>query len=983
MTLIKRYFTLTAEYIAKYGENTILLMQVGGFYEVYGKRNRSGELYGSKIVEFREAMDCLISPKSNGSSIMMAGYPISQKDKLINKLTRVGYNVVVWEQDEFIKEQRSETGIYSAGTNFNLDNDKLTNNITCIWIEKHKKTMITKAPYVVCGLANIDILTGKSNLFEFKQDFFHNPTTYDDLDRFLSIYSPNEVIILQSNFSKNEIQDIIRFTGCNTISAPHIINLLSTDHFLSARAQKVEKQTYQKKILEQFYTPNDWDFFYNNCNFREVPIATQSFCFLLDFVHQHNPELVRKINEPTVDNICKNLILANHSLKQLNITSNSQHSGKFSSICSLLNECKTPMGKRKLNLQILNPTINIEWLQNEYDITNYIKNNFDKLEFLRREFINFYDIEKLYRKIILNQVNPSELYQFYKNMKSIIKIDKKIKTDKTIMTYLSQYIKNDIQNSCKTVMKKLEKNLDISKSAKINTTPFEVNIFKRNIYPDLDKIEQEKINNMDYFYCTQNYLSNLILQIDRKTKNKKVVKEHMTEKLGYSLIATTRRIKLLQQKLPKENIKLYYTSSYDNKESCFELDTDSFKYTTSTSNNKKIESPNLNELYSNITLNKIKLISRLSDIYKEFIQSLSNFNEEMKNMVTYVSLLDIIVTKAHIAKKYNYCCPVIEERNKSFFNAKKLRHCLIEHLQTNEIYKPNDVSLGDKADGILLYGTNAVGKSSLIRSIGIAIVLAQSGLFVPCESFVYQPYTAIFTRILGNDDIFKGLSTFATEMSELRTILRLSDQNSLILGDELCSGTETSSAIAIFVSGLIDLHQKKTSFIFATHFHEISKMDKWIKPLNRLQLKHMEVIYDRQKKELIYNRTLKDGPGNCMYGLRVCRSLMLPQDFLERASQIRQSMNPEEKNILNQNVSRYNSKKIKGKCELCGNIGVDIHHLNYQEDADNNGFIGSFHMNHPANLINICTPCHAQIHKKNKKCRKTKTSNGFKILDSN
>ena len=111
-------------------------------------------------------------------------------------------------------------------------------------------------------------------------------------------------------------------------------------------------------------------------------------------------------------------------------------------------------------------------------------------------------------------------------------------------------------------------------------------------------------------------------------------------------------------------------------------------------------------------------------------------------------------------------------RETAFFEAKDLRHPLIEHLQKSEIYVPNDISLGSDNYGTLLFGTNAVGKSSLIRSIGIAIVLAQSGMFVPCSSFVYRPYMQLFTRILGNDNIFKGLSTFAVEMSELRTILK-------------------------------------------------------------------------------------------------------------------------------------------------------------------------------------------------------------------
>jgi DNA mismatch repair protein MutS len=91
-------------------------------------------------------------------------------------------------------------------------------------------------------------------------------------------------------------------------------------------------------------------------------------------------------------------------------------------------------------------------------------------------------------------------------------------------------------------------------------------------------------------------------------------------------------------------------------------------------------------------------------------------------------------------------------------------------------------------------------------------------------------------------------------------------------------------------------------------------------------------------------------------------------------------MNPKEKNTLNQKESHYNSKKIKGNCEICGNVGVDIHHLAYQENADNDGFIGTFHMNHPANLCNLCSECHDKIHKENKKFRKTKTSNGFKLF---
>ena len=138
----------------------------------------------------------------------------------------------------------------------------------------------------------------------------------------------------------------------------------------------------------------------------------------------------------------------------------------------------------------------------------------------------------------------------------------------------------------------------------------------------------------------------------------------------------------------------------------------------------------------------------------------------------FIKELDVLNTKS-IVSQFNYCKPKIVKKKQSFLKCKKLRHPLIEHIETNEIYVANDISLGtnDKNLGVLLFGTNAVGKTSFIKSIGIAVIMAQSGFFVPCESMEFMPYNYIFTRIIGNDNLFKGLSTFGVEMSELRIIL--------------------------------------------------------------------------------------------------------------------------------------------------------------------------------------------------------------------
>jgi DNA mismatch repair protein MutS len=371
-------------------------------------------------------------------------------------------------------------------------------------------------------------------------------------------------------------------------------------------------------------------------------------------------------------------------------------------------------------------------------------------------------------------------------------------------------------------------------------------------------------------------------------------------------------------------------------------------------------------------------------------QVLTKFENEwytaLEQIAEQIAKLDVLQSKAYIAKTYHYCRPEIvteSDNNQSFVDARDLRHCLIEHIQQNEIYVTNDISLGlNNESGILLYGTNAVGKTSLIRALGIAVIMAQSGMFVPCSQFVYKPYTAIYSRILGNDNIFKGLSTFAVEMSELRIILKMSDKNSLILGDELCSGTETESALSIFVAGLIKLCEKNTSFIFATHFHEITQYDEILEK-KEILMKHMSVIYNRENDCLVYDRKLKEGSGPKIYGLEVCKSIYLDEDFLNLAYDIRNKYYPECRGELSNNTTTYNANKIRGLCEICKiKMGTEIHHLNPQKNADERGFIDTFHKNHTGNLISICEDCHNKSHKEENNNEKTKkkTTMGYKII---
>lgn len=979
MALIKEYFELTKKYQNDYGENTILLMQVGAFFEVYGQKV-ADTIVGSKISEFSQICDLNIAEK-NSLNVVMAGFKDIMIEKYLKKIQEAGYTVIVYTQDESAKNTtRSLQGIYSPGTYFAEDSTNLTNNLTCIWIESINNKLIMKGKFVVVGVSNIDIYTGKTSMFQFKEAYTNNPTNFDELERFISIYNPSEVIII-SNLLTREVDDVINYTNIKCSSIFRInLNDESINEYL-IRANNCEKQSYQKEILAKFY----------NChtfvhNLYENDIATRSFCFLLDFVYQHNPHLVRKIDEPVFENCTDRLILANHSLKQLNIIDDYTFNGKYSSVLKMLNCCLTPMGKRMFAYQFLNPTTNVNVLKKEYEMTDYLLTNYNKFDdLLRSKLSSIKDISKWGRQVFLRKISPRSFCNLYNNIRLIKEIYVSLKDDTCIRDYLTTREKsvNDVELFCDNIMNFIDDNLDIQLANTIDQTQsFEINFIKNGVDDGLDSKTKTLAESEVKLEAIRVYLNSLIE--NREKKGTDFVKIHETEKNHFSLLATGRRCKILQDALPT-------TQTIERLKACnvefdFKVSKTQFDFQKQSVSNNCIVDEQISGVCKKISSIKVDMKDTITSVYNKFIEKFEAYQSRLECVVHFITLIDVILAKSCLAQKYNYCKPVIAEANKSFIRAKNLRHCLIEHIQNNELYVTNDITIGNGLlDGMLLYGTNAVGKTSFIRALGISLIMAQSGLFVPCSEFVYKPYKYIFTRIIGNDNIFKGLSTFAVEMSELRTILRLADQDSLILGDELCSGTENTSAVSIFVAGIQKLHDRGSSFIFATHLHEIVDYDE-ISNLSNVSLKHMTVIYDKERDVLIYDRKIKDGPGNSMYGLEVCKSLSLPDDFLSAAYAIRSKYHPESGSILSLKTSHYNSQKIVNLCEMCKTkVGSDVHHLQHQRDANDAGIIvnedGPFHKNKISNLMTLCDKCHVDIHKTNAQHKRVLTSKGYELRE--
>lgn len=299
---------------------------------------------------------------------------------------------------------------------------------------------------------------------------------------------------------------------------------------------------------------------------------------------------------------------------------------------------------------------------------------------------------------------------------------------------------------------------------------------------------------------------------------------------------------------------------------------------------------------------------------------------------------------------------------------------------------------GFETDGnkrFLLANSIVTHNSSSMKALGLCTIMAQAGMFVPAETCIFSPYKSLFTRITGNDNLFKGLSSFTLEMLELKAILKRADPFTLVIGDEVCRGTEHISGNAIVASTIINLAKVNASFIFATHLHEIAKMER-IKQINTIKPYHLSVTYDHDTDTLIYDRQLKEGQGEEIYGITVAKYIIQDNDFLNTALEIKNELLKSYDSLISGKTSKYNSQVFIHQCQICGKKEVDgliselhTHHINFQKDCDSGLVKKKKHLrkNDKANLVVLCVECHENIHHKGLDIEKIiQTSKGNKIL---
>jgi DNA mismatch repair protein MutS len=525
-------------------------------------------------------------------------------------------------------------------------------------------------------------------------------------------------------------------------------------------------------------------------------------------------------------------------------------------------------------------------------------------------------------------------------------------------------------------MNSISNTFDIDIASKFMLKDISINMVKENIDVKIDELLAENKALEDKLNIFKLHILDM-LGVD----DSNFVSINRLDKEGFFIQLTKNRYSSIKDKLLASHLiiddELYLFKDFN------------IKVQTS---NVKISNKLTSTISDKYVHNLRKIIELNKFIFMEQINYYSiKFSDMLNELVNFIAEVDVTISNIKTAKKNNYVCPKIitTPAKENFIELIQSRHPIIEAGEENGVFVPNDIVLGDlnlvKDDykdniiikhskplniidnhttGVLLYGINSSGKSSLMKTIGLCVALAQSGFFVPAKSMRFSLFDALFTRISGADNIARGLSSFAVEMLELKNIFNRASAKSLILGDEISHSTETMSGLSIVASAILKLSNLKSIFMFATHLHQLPQI-KEIEELRNIISLHLSVLYDENQDKLTFNRKLAYGSGSSMYGLEFAKSLHMDKEFLSVANSIRKRITDDYDTIerLSQKKkSKYNKDLYITSCAICGAKVDDVHHIKEQKTKDEKGFIGHINANHKYNLIPLCKVHHKAVH---------------------
>lgn len=900
--MFQEYFEFYKTYSQKYGEKTAIFLMVGAFYELYEFQNVETGETRSNVKEIVDILGIQVSIKSNvepGYDGLVAGFPDYVMHKWAGRLTSIGWTVVIIDQIKDVRgkvKERKVSRILSPSTHIENISSTETPYIATLYFQE-----TTGAPSF--GASILDLTTGTTHTYYGVANGRPDIWTADDIVQLLSVFQPKEVLI----YWDGTVPDITVFRRIILSQIPiHI--------------RPIEKNSFSKEMVRTEYLQK----IYSIKSILPIRVylglrtysEEMSLLFLLQFIEEHYPSMLKSFhrNVPWIPE--ERLICGNHALTQLQMTG----MNSSETVIGLFDKSITSMGKRGIRDRLLSPSSNPEEIRSYLrEVQEYMIWPNDKTKMLEKQLRFMCDLPRLHRKVLCGLVTPQEivsLFQTYYAIQEIMKITKNTSLQDDFSEEFIQYLRVFTSNF----------NQEKAKLASNDITAFSEK------YTEICEKEKEIQTVLDSFQSLKREIA------INGGVSEDAIRLEEREKEPYGLKCSTVTLANLKKLALKSELKSELKISELKSGGwidCLKLQ----------QLNTKLQK--LRESLNN--LSKIYLVDACLEISETPIWS------KIEKWVCHVDCTQCI---SRVSRERGFCCPKIET-GEAGFNIKSIRHPLVEATSSRVEYVKHDISLDTDTKGWLVYGMNASGKSTLMKATGICILLAQAGCFVPAKDMTLRPFRSIYTRILNQDNIFAGLSSFAVEMSELRDILRNATSNTLVLGDELCAGTESISAQALVASGIQWLSSKNAKFIFATHLHDLTNMID-----NTVKVWHLHVDYDPITKKLVYDRSLRPGSGSSQYGIEVARAMDLPFEFIEQALNNRHKIIGSSKQI-DIYGSSWNKDVMKKECEVCHMQiinNLEVHHIKPRADAINGILDDGTHMNNERNLMVLCQKCHDNIH---------------------
>ena len=932
-SVLSEYFRFYDDYSEKYGKVAVL-MQVGSFYEMYGVDNDTDKLGNAE--ELSRILNIVLTKRNkkiqeNGiNNPLMLGFPCLAINKYSPLLLAEDYTVVIVDQIKTsLSIKRAVVDVISPSINIddNVQADPTNRNcdnyLVLIHVDKHRHV----------GMSAISVLTGNSVVHEHYSDPGDPDKPLDEALGFLKQYRPKECV-LSGELPAFAPSSCTSYSDDNGFSLTFLKSYLELDddvlcHIVSnKRKLSVE---YQNAVLGLAFENKSMLSNIEHLGLERMPYALLSYVLLIEFVYDHNPMLLRKMSLPDFFSSFDKLVLSTSTIEQLNIAGSvkSSKAGKHT-LLNVVNKCSTNAGRRLLMKRIFAPAVDVSEIEKRYDQVDDFGVLFgNDLQTMDKLLSKIVDIERLQRRMSVGVITPSELANLVISYEAILDLNNVLQ--KEVLTLQASSLKEIfMHDNSKT---------DLEWFIGMCKYMFDVDnmlgsdaVFNIGVSSKLDKLKES-------IQCEMDAISEFALNIG--IDNPRIERNNS---MGHCLIVTSSQARAIKQSHHKNIVVKSNASS--SKVTSPKIEAAS----------KKIES--LSEA--------VKLCTQ--KLFKATLECLLHHTCMFVSVVNFVSTFDVIKSNFCVSKMYNYCRPTVVSNGTSFVDAKGLHHPVIERIDDGNEYVPNDIAIGKDYNGIILYSMNSCGKTSLLRALGLSVILAQAGCFVSASSFTFRPFRCMMTRILSRDNIMKGQSSFVAEMVELKAILkRANDPSTLVLADEITHGTEHTSGSSIFISAVETLAKRQVNFLFTTHLHNVYS---FVKNVPNVKVFHLSVAFE--DKKIVFERKLKDGPGGSIYGLEVCEFLGMDTKFIARAFQIRAIIVPEKNDDIitpKPKPSKYNKQKMIQSCEECGycprlptDSSLDTHHIRHQSSADENGMINGVHKDSLSNLKVMCKLCHHKEH---------------------